>query len=175
MKHLAIKTTKKVLAGALLACLAVFLPTIFNYLSESYHVTYYQNADIEHFLSDVVIVVEDMCATDTEQVWWGTRKVGSEVGFPANISRELSIKLLDDEGNVRFSKVAEEGDIDIFIDPTAESSRTQYYDEPLEIGEYQWVISYSRIMLPYGVTRYDIPPTYTNVFEVRECQELLPF
>lgn len=167
MKHLVIKGSKRFVAGVLMAGIFLLIPTVFNFIQESFKVTYYQNVPLSDLIDHRGITFEDMCYGDTDHLARSERYVRSNLGYKANISRELYKEV--QMGT--FAKIFEQDAVDVIIEQAENGVvyRQQAYDEPLEIGSYYWNIKINELEVGAGVIRRDSLPIKSNVFEVKEC------
>lgn len=151
-----------------MSVLFLFIPSVFNFVSDSFTESYYKTIPQNKVLDNVVIVADDMCLGDTEQIWVGTRSVYIKNGIPANITREL-YRIVSVPSHGELSAKVYEDTQDIIIDSVEESTRIQRYEKPLDIGTYFWQLKYNTVSLPAGVIRYDFDVIRTNNFQVRDC------
>lgn len=127
---------------------------------------YYSNAPISWFYENGGLVVSDVCLGSLEQDVQSVRFVkGTIIGYRAVVIRELG-----EIENDTFVKIHEER-VEPFIEfiPNGVSYRTQRLPFELDEGQYQWLL-YPSIIIQ-GVTRADIPPIESNIFNVVDCEQ----
>lgn len=168
MKHIAIKTTKRLIFGGFMAIAFLLVPTVFNYLSHTFQETYYQTSDLDNFFRTDSVVAEYMCTTETTQLIHSTRYVGIENGISAEITRELFQEITNSTGAV-WAKIYEQRDVFVTIETEEVATRVQSYDKPLPQGKYYWQYKINKLYLPAGVVRTDTPLIKSNVFRVEDC------
>ena len=139
------------------------------FLNQVEHI-WYRFAPQSMFYERYGMAAEDVCVGDTKQAIVSNRQVfGTEIGYPAEVSKELFCDSGDGYGKVyeeRSFPIVEPVDEVTLPDGTKSypAPRVQQLPDYLDVGECKWVIA---IKLDInGAMRDVIPPTESNVFSV---------